>query len=169
MPRGFTLLELLITIVVLTAMMAFAVPSFSALSGQTKMTQLASSLQTFLHQAKSEAVFRNQDLWAHIDVASDPVDTGEWSITLTDSVVPGGNPILFLSGSPYTHITFDPDYTSQQIKFDGVRGKVKNGSIYFSPVGKSNQTMRLRGSYGASRVVVCGKKEAVYGYPKCES
>lgn len=169
MPRGFTLLELLITVSVLSIVLAAAAPSFKNVIETNKMQRLADELHGFMIQAKSEAVFRNQDLWAHIDVASDPVDTGEWSITLTDSVVPGGNPILFLSGSPYTHITFDPDYTSQQIKFDGVRGKVKNGSIYFSPVGKSNQTMRLRGSYGASRVVVCGKKEAVYGYPKCES
>ena len=167
MPRGFTLLELLITVSVLSIVLAAATPSFKNVIETNKMQRLADELHGFMIQAKSEAVFRNQDLWAHIDVASDPVDTGEWSITLTDAVVPGGNPILFLSGSPYTNITFDPDYTSQQIKFDGVRGKVKNGSIYFSPVGKSNQTMRLRGSYGASRVVVCGSKEAVYGYPKC--
>lgn len=167
MPRGFTLLELLITVSVLSILLAVATPSFKNINETNRMQRLASELHGFMIQAKSEAVFRNQDLWAHIDVASDPVDTGEWSITLTDSSVSGGTPILFLSGSPYRDITFDPDYTSQQVKFDGVRGKVKNGSIDFSPAGMTNKTIRLKGSYGASRILVCGVTGALYGYPAC--
>ncbi len=168
MPRGFTLLELLITVSVLSILLAVAAPSFENVNQTNKMQRLADELHGFMIQAKSEAVFRNQDLWAHIDVASDPIDTGDWSITLTDSSVSGGTPILFLSGAPYRNITFDPDYTSQQIKFDGVRGKIKNGSIYFNPVGMANSKLRLRGSFGASRIVVCGEGGERYGYPECE-
>jgi type IV fimbrial biogenesis protein FimT len=169
MPRGFTLLELLITVSVLSILLVTVAPSFKNIIETNKMHRLANELHGFMIQAKSEAVFHNQDLWAHIDVASDPVDTGEWFITLTNSKVPGGTPILFLSGSQFYGITFDPDYSSQQIKFNGVTGKVKNGSIYFKPVGAMNKTLRLKSSFGASRIVICGEKEAVYGYPKCES
>ncbi|NOI12520.1 GspH/FimT family pseudopilin [Vibrio hepatarius] len=168
MPRGFTLLELLITIVVLTAMMAFAVPSFSALSGQTKMTQLASSLQTFLHQAKSEAVFRNQDLWAHIDIPTNPDSTGSWRIVLTDADTPGvGTTFKVFSGSPFINISVAPNYVSDQIKFDGVRGKITGGSISFYPADDSSEELVLKSSYGASRILVCGEGGSRYGYPAC--
>ncbi|MGY5784569.1 GspH/FimT family pseudopilin [Vibrio chemaguriensis] len=167
MPRGFTLLELLITVAVLSIILAFAAPSFQNVFETNKMQRLAEELHGFMIQAKSEAVFRNQDLWAHIDVASDPVDTGEWSIALTDSSVSGGAVILVLSGKPFRDITFDPDYSSQQIKFDGIRGKVKNGSIDFNPIGMTNKKLRIKGSYGAARIVVCGEQGVIYGYPAC--
>ncbi len=167
MPRGFTLLELVITVAVLSVVLVVAAPSFKNVIETNKMQRLAEELHGFMIQAKSEAVFRNQDLWAHIDVASDPVDTGEWSITLTSSNISGGVPILFFSGSSFAHISFDPDYTSQQIKFDGIRGKVKNGSIDFNPVGQANKKLRVKGSYGAARIVVCGVGGAFYGYPEC--
>ncbi len=167
MPRGFTLLEMVITISVLSILLAFTAPSFRNINETNKMQRLAGELHGFMIQAKSEAVFRNQDLWAHINLASDPIDTGEWSITLTNSDVSGGVPILFFSGSSFDNITFDPDYSSQQIKFDGVRGKVKNGSIDFNPVGLTNKKLRLKGSFGASRVLVCGVGGGLYGYPAC--
>ncbi|WP_282178051.1 GspH/FimT family pseudopilin [Vibrio nereis] len=167
MPRGFTLLELLITISVLSILLATAAPSFSNINESSKMTRLADELHGFMIQAKSEAVFRNQDLWAHISMPTDPDSTGAWSISLTDSDTPGGSSILFLSGKPYKNITFAPDYTSYQIKFDGVRGKVKNGSIYFNPVGDTSSKLRVRSSYNASRVLVCGQEGEVYGYPEC--
>ncbi len=169
MPRGFTLLELVITVAVLSVVLVVAAPSFKNVIETNKMQRLAEELHGFMIQAKSEAVFRNQDLWAHIDVTTDPVDTGEWSIKLTDSNVSGGVTILSLSGSPYSNITFNPDYSSQQIKFDGVRGKVKNGSIDFNPVGQTSKKLRVKGSYGAARILVCGVGGAFYGYPECSN
>ena len=167
MPRGFTLLELLITISVLSILLATAAPSFSNINESSKMTRLADELHGFMIQAKSEAVFRNQDLWAHISMPTDPDSTGAWSISLTDSDTPGGSSILSLSGQPYKNITFDPDYTSDQIKFDGVRGKVKNGSVYFHPVGAPSNKLRVRSSNNASRVFICGQGGEAYGYPEC--
>ena len=98
---------------------------------------------------------------------TDPDSTGAWSISLTDSDTPGGSSILSLSGQPYKNITFDPDYTSDQIKFDGVRGKVKNGSVYFHPVGAPSNKLRVRSSNNASRVFICGQGGEAYGYPEC--
>ncbi|WP_462053007.1 pilus assembly FimT family protein, partial [Vibrio cholerae] len=66
MHRGFTLLELLITVAVLTALLLFAAPNFSKVNQQAKVVNLANELQGFLIQAKSEAVLRNQSLWVHI-------------------------------------------------------------------------------------------------------
>ncbi len=167
MPRGFTLLELVITVAVLSVVLVVAAPSFKNVIETNKMQRLAEELHGFMIQAKSEAVFRNQDLWAHIDATTVPNDSGEWSMTLTDSDVSGGVAILSLSGSPYNNITLDHNYSSQQIKFDGIRGKVKDGSIYLNPVGQTSKKLRVKISYGAARIVVCGVGGAVYGYPEC--
>ena len=81
MHRGFTLLELLITVVVLTVLLLFASPNFSKVSQQTKAVNLANEIHGFLIQAKSEAVLRNQDLWVHIDGL--PASDGKWTLSLS--------------------------------------------------------------------------------------
>ncbi|MFA0231863.1 Tfp pilus assembly protein FimT/FimU, partial [Vibrio sp. 10N.261.45.A7] len=65
MTRGFTLLELLVTVSVLSILIATAAPSFSSVTETVKMQRLAGELNGFLIQAKSESVKRNQDLWVH--------------------------------------------------------------------------------------------------------
>ncbi|WP_172561966.1 GspH/FimT family pseudopilin [Vibrio furnissii] len=168
MVRGFTLLELLITVAVLSAMLVFAAPNFQRFSQQHQMQTLASELQGFLQQAKSEAVFRNQDLWAHIVMDSNPSSTGLWQIILNDSdSVSAGSALLVMSGQPFRHIKVTSNFSSDQVKFDGVRGKIKGDSIFFSPVADANQQLKLSTSFGASRIIVCGEQGAVYGYPKC--
>ncbi|USD41770.1 GspH/FimT family pseudopilin [Vibrio sp. SCSIO 43135] len=166
---GFTLLELLITIAVMAAILLAAAPSFSSLTTASQMTRLADELLGFMNQAKSEAVFRNQDLWAHINVATIPDDSGTWSITLTDSDAPGsGTALLTMSGKPFTNIALEPVYSSEQVKFGGVRGKVKAGSMYFYPTEQTSKKLKLSTSYGASRILVCGVGGDVYGYPECD-
>ncbi|MDF2154220.1 GspH/FimT family pseudopilin [Vibrio sp. CAU 1672] len=168
-PRGFTLLELLITLAVMVCLLVFAAPSFSSLAERMKMERLADSLQAYLYQAKAEAVFRNQDLWAHIEMSAEPDTTGNWKVVLTDAATPGtGNTLMVFSGNPYSNISFSvAGFSSNQIKFDGVRGKIKSGSVTFHPVANSASVLKLKASFGASRIIVCGQRGARYGYPAC--
>ncbi|WP_180799803.1 pilus assembly FimT family protein, partial [Vibrio parahaemolyticus] len=50
MHRGFTLLELLITVAFLVVLLLFGAPSFSKVSQKTKMANLANELHGFLIQ-----------------------------------------------------------------------------------------------------------------------
>ena len=94
MTRGFTLLELLITVSVLSILIATAAPSFSSVTQTVKMQRLASELNGFLIQAKSESVKRNQDLWVHFSMEKNEVQsTGDWTIWL--------KPTEDLSGETY--------------------------------------------------------------------
>ncbi len=168
MLRGFTLLEMLITISVMSLLLAFAAPNLYLYQQKHKIMNLASELQGFLIQAKSEAVFRNQDLWAHIDLDSNPSLTGNWSIRVTDSETPGaGETIQVMSGAKYRNILVESGYVSNQIKFNGIRGKITNGTIRFALSDAPEKALNLRSSFGASRIIVCGEGGEFYGYSQC--
>ncbi|WP_018410588.1 GspH/FimT family pseudopilin [Methyloversatilis thermotolerans] len=59
-PRGFTLLELMITVAILTVIAAFAAPSFQSLITGNRLTSEANELLAALGQARSEAIRLNR-------------------------------------------------------------------------------------------------------------
>lgn len=169
MLRGFTLLEMVISVSIMTVLLAFVAPNLYRYQQKQKIMNLASELQGFLIQAKSEAVFRNQDLWAHIGLSSDPARPELWEIRLTDSDQNHqGQTIQLLSGEKYRDIVVSSGYSSNQIKFDGVRGKITNGHLGLSFISSTGNELLLKSSFGASRIIVCCEAEALYGYPKCD-
>lgn len=132
MPRGFTLLELLITISVLSILLATAAPSFSSTSQSVQMQSLATELFGFLSQSKSEAVMRNKKLYVHLSMAKNvPAEKGAWSLSLTDSASGTGNTILYMSGEAYSKLSITHGYAGDNISFDGVRGRPKSGGLKF--------------------------------------
>ncbi len=168
MLRGFTLLEMLVTILAMSTLLLIAAPSFHLFQQKHKIVQLASELQGFLIQAKSEAVFMNQDLWAHIELDSNPSHTGGWTIRLTNSDVDGrGKVIQVFNGAKFTGVAVFSNYVSNQIKFDGVRGKITNGHLKLSLSDEPEKVLNVRSSFGASRIIVCGVGGPLYGYPQC--
>lgn len=182
MVRGFTLIELLITVAMASLMLMIAVPSYASLSEHFKMVRLARSLEGFLHQARSEAVFRHQDLWLHIDIPvsnQSVVDSlsrtsaqsagGEWQLWLSDSKEINHAPLRLLSGDRYPQIAFSSHIgIDDRILFDGVRGRLSSsGSFRFYPQAHPERELRLVVSSGASRIRVCGQGGKRYGYPAC--
>lgn len=57
-PRGFTLVELLVTLVVAAAIMGIAIPSLSQFVAQTRVSAATSDLRMALHAARIAAVTR---------------------------------------------------------------------------------------------------------------
>ncbi|MEZ8099852.1 GspH/FimT family pseudopilin [Vibrio bivalvicida] len=169
MSRGFTLLELLISIIVLGVLLSVAAPSFHTLSVNSQMMRAANELNGFLNQARSEAVWRNRDLWAHFSFSSYPALAKEWALTLTDSDTLGlGNKILLLQGSSFKDLKLDWTYTANKIKFEGTRGRVKDGSLTFYPKDQVSLALRLKSSFAGNRVMICALSESDYGFPVCE-
>ncbi|EMY6466101.1 GspH/FimT family pseudopilin [Vibrio alginolyticus] len=168
MPRGFTLLELLITVAVLSIILAFAVPSFSRVSQTVQMQRLATELAGFLSQSKSEAVMRNQKLYIHFSMAKNVVvSQGAWSLQLTNSSS-GSGVILSLSGSAYSELSLKHSYDNQKISFDEVRGRPQGGNIEFFPTNAQNIKLQAKLSNPPGRIKICSNSGAkLYDYRQC--
>lgn len=57
--RGFTIIELIITVLIVSLVLAFGIPSFRELMASNRITTSANSLVTALNFARSEAIKRN--------------------------------------------------------------------------------------------------------------
>ncbi|MFM2609393.1 GspH/FimT family pseudopilin [Vibrio chagasii] len=168
MTRGFTLLELLITVVVLSVLLAAAAPSFSSVTQSVKMQRLAGELNGFLIQAKSESVKRNQDLWVHFSTAKNEVQsTGDWTVWLKPTEDLTGETLLQLSGESFRDVSFSHNYTGERISFESVRGRPARGTIYLSPNSSSTDRLLIKLSSPPGRIKVCGESSAQYGYDAC--
>ncbi|EMH3445956.1 GspH/FimT family pseudopilin [Vibrio harveyi] len=170
MPRGFTLLELLITIAVLSVLLTAAAPSFQNVFETNKMQRLANELHGFVIQGKSEAVLRRERLWAHLSMSGGSSSDGNWRIELTDNSSEGAGTVLFsFSGAPYKGIVVTPSYASDQISFDEVHGRPSSGNIRFYPVGESSKALKLISHTLSARVRVCSDNNNTefFGYSTC--
>ncbi|MDA0149235.1 GspH/FimT family pseudopilin [Vibrio sp. LaRot3] len=168
MTRGFTLLEFVITLMFLVVMLLVAVPSFQSVMETVRMQRLASELNGFLIQAKSEAVTRNKKLYAHFSFPqSVPAPDSQWYIELTDNSGALGQSILYLDGSGFEQIAFEHNYPSQYITFDPVRGRPNGGTMLFHPKGTSINQLSVIIANPPGRIKVCGTTIGVYDYEKC--
>lgn len=170
MHRGFTLLELLITVAVLTALLLFVAPSFSKVSQKTKMANLANELQGFLIQAKSESVLRNQDLWVHIQ--GFPSSTGSWKLILASvpdvTAITSANTVAELQGKRYRNLVVSSTTSITKVKFDHVMGNPQNaGSILLKRSQSDTNPIKIIVHNRAGRIKVCAMNEAKYGFEQC--
>lgn len=166
--RGFTFLEQLIVCGLLALMLSLAVPGFGQMSAALQMRRAVSEIKGFMDQSRSEAVLRNQDLWAHISDTSNATSKGYWKLTLTNSEWVGeGEVILVIDSRSFPSIAIDWNYSVDQIKFDARRGRVKNGTLSLYLVDDEQQMLRVKSSFSNNRVMICGVGEARFGYSVC--
>jgi len=74
--RGFTLIEVLVVLVVITVLASLATPSFRSMILSNRAAGAASALQVSLNLARSEAVRRGSD--ARVTIAANTA-AGQWS------------------------------------------------------------------------------------------
>ncbi len=122
--RGFTLIELIITISVLGALLLFAAPNFSQIMKSSRINTVKDELAGLLIMAKSEAVFRNMPVYIHLRELSN-IDPTERCLvlSLSDTIIDcTTNAMLVLKGRVFDEVVLEQSYPQNVIKLDAVRG-----------------------------------------------
>ena len=143
-PRGFTLVELMITLVVVGILLSLAVPSFNDAALGSKLTGFANDLVASAQTARSEAIKRNAavTMCRSTDGTSCAASGGweaGWILRLAGGDVLQHHPALppefrIVQGS-FAALTFPPDVVGvTPTTFKVCRA---------SPVGKQERTVRL--------------------------
>ncbi|WP_153447430.1 GspH/FimT family pseudopilin [Vibrio algicola] len=178
MERGFSLIELMITIVVMTILLAVVAPSMGYFNEKAKMQRLANELSGFLIQARSEAVMQNKTLYLsflpNTPLGSAPTTyDGKWGLALrASSAIPGSlaaqqnNAEMYLSGMAFKNMTISTN--NHWPALDSVNGRPEGGSnseVTFSIDTEKKLKIIQEGISG--RVNICGVGGDLYGYPGC--
>lgn len=71
--KGFTLIELMVTIAVLAIIVGWAIPSMYSLINQNRLTATSNQMLGVINQARSEALRRADRVWVS------PLDSTSWS------------------------------------------------------------------------------------------
>ena len=98
--RGFTLIELIVTVSVLAMVLTVAAPSFTSFVAGQKVKSASNDLTTALILARSEAIKRNAD------IVITPVVTDTWASGW--SVTAGGTTLLQQEALPGVSLTKTP-------------------------------------------------------------
>lgn len=116
--RGFTLVELMVTIAVMAIIVSIAAPSFSNQMARQRQKDAASSIEAVLKQAKSEARILNKNIT--VTYASNNIKASESS---GDIITQSINSSVTISASNTT-ITITPSATTTATTFEICDSKV---------------------------------------------
>lgn len=177
--RGFTLLELVFTVVIMGILIAMAAPSFNGLIESNKVKRLATEIEWLLVQAKSEAVMSSKDN-VEVQVVVDGVGTPIWSITLstisgaTSSTISGATSsttvdvvtLAEVSSENFSNIELETTFRTGVVIFNKLNGKPNlAGGYQFNIPTKDKVKVAVNTMTG--RIYSCGVDGAIYGYKKC--
>lgn len=127
-PSGFSLIELMVTVLIAGILFTLAIPAFQSMMTGTRIKAAAESIMSGLRQAKSEAIKRNMPMRFQLvssltSACAFSTSSPLWVVTQTDQLATGdasGNcdkasddatdPIAFKSsGASYPKVTIDAD------------------------------------------------------------
>lgn len=174
--RGFTLIEMLITFVVLSILLTAAMPRFSALNQKLKIQRLATEIEGIVSMARSEAVLKNQSMYLHLIGLNTTGVHGGWCLMLSESNSVTGcddNPLYLVNAVDHQGMTVTQEITSNAIEFEPI-----NGQPVFSSMGTDGYTDMLSMYKDATqplmakvhffgRSKVCGVGDDWYGVKRC--
>ncbi|WP_318523014.1 GspH/FimT family pseudopilin [Photobacterium leiognathi subsp. mandapamensis] len=158
--RGFTLLELVIAVSVMSILIAMAAPSFSQLIETNKIKRLATEVEWLLVQAKSEAVMRGEN----VDVIINGAATTHWSLvskTASSSIVLGE-----INSSSFGNIVLNSNFASSIVEFNKLNGRPNiQGRYSFNNI--SGNEFRIIINRMTGRIYTCSVSQAIHTYSKC--
>ena len=164
--RGFTLIELMVTVAILVILLTIGVPSMTSFFDRQKVVSAAEAVYSALQETKSEALSRSTQIYFKNNLGS----SFTWAITDQNScTLGGGGCTINVNGSDISNEFKNSSFNdvtastnNQNISFDGTLGASNAASIGLtSPNGKliSISVSAL------GRISICS--DDVGGYKSC--
>lgn len=171
--RGFTLMELVITMVVFGILLAIAVPSFVSLMDSLRVKRAGDAINAFFVNAKSEAIKRNANVSVVFQSASGGASwcAGMIQGTSCDCLATPNTCQLdgvdrVLAGTGYKNITLTNPSDGTAFTFNAIRGTVGSGNAQV----QSSAGLQVRVVVtGTGRIRICSPSGSghVGGYATC--
>ncbi|MEI8267734.1 MAG: GspH/FimT family pseudopilin [Betaproteobacteria bacterium] len=163
--RGLTLIELMVTVVIVTILVVLAVPSFNTFLARGRLTGAAEALAQDLQLSRSEALRSNADVtlslfpgnaWCYGSVAGNAACTCTTAATCT---------LRQVDNTAYTGVTMTAlTFTGNATTFTARQGLADAGTVDF----RHPNAGTLRVSLGAAgQVSICSTSGALGHHPAC--
>lgn len=162
---GFTLIELMVVIAVVSILLTVGVPSFASLIERQQLSGAAQTFASDLRRAKSDAIAKGSGGSVTVTLASDS-SAGTWSYAITNS---GASPTKNVSSSDFPGVTaivtgWGVSSGSAAFALQAVRGLslAGQGSLTFT---SGNASLTVERNL-AGRVRICSAT-GDFGYSAC--
>ena len=164
---GFTLLEFLVTLVVISIMVTIGIPSFHSMITKHRLKGATEAIYSDLQLARLEAIKRNKNItlsfhegdnnnWCY---AIHNGDTCDCNIAANCKLDDHASKVT--SGREYKDVTLVTNLRQNSTSFHPIRGTANNGSIILSASEKSSKVIvSTRG-----RIRICS--DDLMDYPGC--
>ncbi|MCD9521158.1 type IV pilin [Photobacterium phosphoreum] len=171
--RGFTLLELVFTVVIMGILIAMAAPSFNGLIESNKVKRLATEIEWLLVQAKSEAVMRGKNVYVNAPLVSSTRINSDWCIFTSTyknkKRCADSDPrhLSSIDSANFSGVTFKRSSTLKKFSFEPIYGKPNANGNYSYRIGDYKLKTVLYSITG--RIYTClevGSKK-LSNYEKC--
>lgn len=170
-PKGFTLVELMVTISIAGILLAIAAPSFNHFFDKYRVKRAADTFSSFLINAKSEAIKRNKSVSTVITGSG-----GTWCAGMTENATCDCSPSSssacqidgvdrVISSTSFKGVKLNGPSSPHEFEFKTQRGTVTgNNSVQLESADglKLNVVVSLVG-----RIRLCSPGGSIGGYPVC--
>jgi len=168
--KGFTLVELMITLALLSIVIAISASSYQTLLANQALSSAANKVYYTLQLAKTEAIKRNVKVYVQFCQLGEQWSVGMSETSGCDCFTPNScqldqvdNVQPLVDGKKVMLSQANMKFNDDQASYEALRFAVKTGSVtltnqYQSALSVIQSAMRLR---------VCSPDKAALGYKKC--
>ncbi len=171
--RGFTLLELLVTLVILSIILGAGVPMMLNLAKSMRLQGAAQDTYALLQYARSDALRTTEDrfvVWDEEDgVWCAAVATANDCDCLSENCEINGV-LRQINSSDYTNIDVSQNFTGSYTRFDGMRGLADGhaGSVSYQLMDGDNVEAEVQVVVSVlGRIRYCTQSGDIGDYPAC--